>query len=62
MAFGIKMLVKIGLGMQLLLTLLVIYAVQLAKGKKPADIVQLSGIAYIAEILAVLALMLPSMR
>jgi hypothetical protein len=62
MAFYIKTLIAVNLGIQLLLTLALLYAVHLAKIKKFEKHCKVMRIAFPVQILAILFVMLPSMN
>lgn len=62
MAFDIKTIAEINLGIQLLLTLALIGAVYLAKHKKFGNHCKVMRITVPVQILAILAIMLPSMN
>lgn len=61
MSFDIKTIAEINLGIQLLLTLVLISAVYLAKNKKFSNHCKVMRITVPVQILAILAIMLPSM-
>jgi hypothetical protein len=60
MAFDIKTLAAVNLGIQLLLTLVLLGAVHLAKSMKFEKHCKVMRIAFPVQILAILAVMLPS--
>jgi hypothetical protein len=62
MAFDIKTIAEINLGVQLLLTLALIGAVYLAKNKKFGDHCKVMRLTMPVQILAILAVMQPSMN
>jgi uncharacterized membrane protein YozB (DUF420 family) len=62
MAFDVKTLAAINLGIQLILTLALLSAVHLAKSKKFKKHCKVMRIAFPVQILAILAVMLPSMN
>ena len=62
MSFDVKTIAEINLGVQLLLTLILIGAVYLAKNKKFGNHCKVMRIAVPVQILAILAIMLPSMN
>ncbi len=62
MSFDIKTIAEINLGVQLLLTLILIGAVYLAKNKKFGNHCKVMRITVPVQILAILAIMLPSMN
>ena len=62
MSFDVKTIAEINLGVQLLLTLALIGAVYLAKNKKLGSHCKVMRIAVPVQILAILAIMLPSMN
>lgn len=62
MAIDVKTIAEINLGVQLLLTLTLIGAVYLAKSKKFGNHCKVMRIAVPIQILAILAIMLPSMN
>jgi hypothetical protein len=62
MAFDVKTLAAINLSIQLLLTLALLSAVHLAKSKKFGKHCKVMRIAFPVQILAILAVMLPSMN
>jgi uncharacterized membrane protein YozB (DUF420 family) len=61
MSFDVKTIAEINLGVQLLLTLILIGAVYLAKNKKFSSHCKVMRITVPVQILAILAIMLPSM-
>lgn len=61
MPFDVKTIAEINLGVQLLLTLILIGAVYLAKNKKFSSHCKVMRITVPVQILAILAIMLPSM-
>jgi uncharacterized membrane protein YozB (DUF420 family) len=62
MSFDVKTIAEINLGVQLLLTLVLVTAVYLAKNKKFGSHCKVMRITVPVQILAILAIMLPSMN